>query len=342
LYIRALFVKAEIHGWLGDFAAVSGELSTAFARLKEIYAGCIDMDPHLCLLAEKSLCSIGLDEVVAYLPSFSNIWEEGKQFPVDILSHAKRLYSQHRYQEAEKAILEGLELGTKYEGENAQVTIELRQLLGMVQIEEGEPDKGLETMRLVMSDKERVYGPSHPTTLSLRLDLIRREDATCEDKLAGVGDCIRLMEDRYGSMSLLLVPYQLFQAELLVQLQRLDDACRVLSSVLHAESLYLWKDSDKLPDMDLFLEEVIRDTYIFYAQIDVEPLEYISVIIKTDWFMKQGLPVQHLYYMKFARCLSENNGKPKAIKVYKEGHMLFSHMMDELIDKTNTTIEGYR
>lgn len=329
LLLRAQLVKVGIYGKQGDLTAVRKELSVLLPRINSACGLKIEMDPNLCLFAERILSSIDLDSVLMKFPQFTNVWQQGEMFPIDILSLGKHIIGQKRYQEAKEKLERGIELSIQYEGEFAPVTTELKYVLGLAQIESGEAEKGLENIRLAQSARENVYGADHPVSLSYHLELCRREDMGLEEKHAQMKQCVEVLTRRYGENSLLLVPYKLFQVELFIQEQRLDTACAVLTSLLELEADYLWKDEEGRAETDETVQDILRDIYMFYSFLSTSPIDFLSDFTNVHCIRQRGLLARHLCFLRFAQCLIEHQSLAEAIEVLKEGHSMFAQMMED-------------
>ena len=342
LYIYAILIKVEIYGRQGDSIAASNQFLWVFNRLENIYRHRSDISPDISLLVGQSLYFAGFERAAVDFMGFINPWDNRKRFPVDYLINGKRLYQEQRYQEAQERILEGIELSIKYMGEYAPITIELRHLLGLVLVKEGDLARGLENIRLARFAREKIYGANHPLTLSSRLELCRNEDLSPEVKYEEIENCLHILTNQYGMGALLLQPFQFFKAGLLIQMNKLEESAILLSMVLETEVRYLWKDTEVLDEAESDLQDEIDDAYQWYQQLDAEPYEYLLAVLKNKYFSYYGPGVKLLYYTRIAQHLLEFRSWENAINTFVQGHKIFLQKIDDSQMTIERAIKNYR
>jgi hypothetical protein len=247
-----------------------------------------------------------------------------------------------RFQEAKEEFIEGIELCENYLGEDAPMTIELRNLLGKVMDDMGDSVDGLELLRSVLSEREKVYGVSHYLTLSSRLELCNRDDMSFEEKLLDLEDCIHILKDRYGDKTLLLIPYQILKAVILIKQTRFAESCSVMSSLLEQEIDYLWDDQEALEEADRDLIDEIGDAYEWLKDIEDKPFGYLLAVLNRDTFKYYGLRVQLLYYARIGQRLFELNALEEALEVYIKGHNSYIRYSKKVKADVEKAMEQFR
>ena len=320
LYIRARLLEVEISGRKGNFRAASSLFFWAFGRIEQLFKRLVDVPPHIELLMARALFFSKFEGASEHLAELAFPFGEDKRFPIYYLIYGNWRMQKERFLEAKEKFTEGIELCEKFLGEDAPMTIELRSMLGIVMDEMGNSEEGLECLRSVLSEREKVYGATHYLTLSSRLELCNRDDTSYDEKLLELEDCIHILKDRYGDKSLLLIPYQLLKAVILIKQTQFQEACPVMSSLLEQEIDYLWDDKEALEEADRDLTDEIGDAYEWLKDIEDEPYGYLLAVLNGDMFKCYGLRVQLLYYARIGQRLFELDALEEALEVFIKGH----------------------
>lgn len=320
LYIRARLLEVEISGRKGDFRAANSQFFWVFVSIEQLFKRLSDVPPHIELLMARTLFFSEFEGASEHLAEFVFPFEEGKGYPIYYLIYGNWRIQKERFQEAKEKFTEGIDLCEKYLGEYAPMTIELRNLFGIVMDEMGNSEEGVEHLRSVLSEREKAYGATHYLTLSSRLELCNRDDTPYDEKLLELEDCIHILKDRYGDKSLLLIPYQILKAVILIKQNQFREAYSVMSSLLEQEIDYLWDDKDALEEADRDLIDEIGDAYDWSKDIEDEPFGYLLAVLNRDTFKYYGPRVQLLYYARIGQRLFEFNAEEDALEVFIKGH----------------------
>ncbi len=342
LYIRARLLEVEISGRKGDFRSANSQFFWAFNRIEQLFKRLVDVPPHIELLMARALFFSKFEGASEHLAELAFPFEEDKRFPIYYLIYGNWRMQKECFQEAKEKFTEGIELCEKYLGEDAPMTIELRSMLGIVLDEMGNSEEGLKCLRSVLSEREKVYGATHYLTISSRLELCNRDDTSFDEKLLELEDCIHILKDRYGDKPLLLIPYQLLKAVILIKQTRFQEACPVMSSLLEQEIDYLWDDKVALDEADRDLIDEICDAYEWLKDIDDEPYGYLLAVLNRDMFKCYGLRVQLLYYARIGQRLFELNAQEEALEVFIKGHNLYIRYSNKCKADVEKAMERFR
>lgn len=330
LHIHSLLTIGEAHGRMMDFNRSASYLGSALRSLGYQYKNLSNIPPFFSLRTGQAILNASYYDTAIDFLGLIVPFDEEKRFPVYYVSSGKRLLQKDRFEEAVKTIQEGLDFSIHCLGEDAPVSVDLRLLLGKTLYDSGKHEKGLESIRQARQSYGKIYGEQHPDTITSRFELCHREDIPPEKKLTEIEDCVRILIARYGDDTLLLLPLRFFQAGLLIQLNRLGDACKMLSLALDREVSYLWEDASELYAAEEDLNEEISDAQEWYQGLDGDPYDYLLAVLRRDSFPMYSLRVQHLYFTRIGQYLVKASALETALQVFVLGRKVFQRIINDL------------